>query len=73
MNEQHSVRPPWRLWLAWILGVAILLVAIRIALPYVVRDYVNRSLNRAHDYSGRIGDVHMRLWRGGYLLGRRSK
>jgi len=29
---------------------------------------VNRSLSRAKDYSGKIGDVRMRLWQGGYRI-----
>ena len=68
MKVNQPVRPQWRRWLPWMAAVAILLAAIRLALPYVVRDYVNRSLNRAHDYSGRIGDINMRLWRGGYRI-----
>ena len=58
----------WRHWLPWLAAIAGLLVVLRIALPYGVRDYVNRSLNRANDYSGKIGDVQMRLWRGGYRI-----
>jgi hypothetical protein len=57
-----------RHWLPWIVAIVVFLVVIRIALPYVVKDYVNRSLNRAKDYSGNIGDIHMRLWQGGYRI-----
>jgi hypothetical protein len=58
----------WRHWLPWLAAIAGLLVVLRIALPYGVRDYVNRSLNRTKDYSGKIGAIHMRLWRGGYRI-----
>lgn len=52
----------------WILILIIVLVAVRIALPYAVKAYVNHTLNKAHDYGGRIGDIDMSLWRGGYQI-----
>ena len=63
--------PLWRFisrWSRWILVIFLVLVAIRIALPYAVETYVNHALNTSKDYSGRIGHVHMRLWRGGYRI-----
>jgi hypothetical protein len=68
MNSTPKAHRRARHWLQWIAAVVILLIALRIALPYAVRDYVNRSLNRADGYTGRIGDVNMRLWRGGYRI-----
>jgi hypothetical protein len=67
-KSKPAVRSRRRRWLPWIIGVVLVLVALRIALPYAVRDYANRSLNRSRDYSGNIGDVNMRLWRGGYRI-----
>lgn len=52
----------------WFFLVIILLIAVRIALPYAVKSYVNHALNQAHDYTGKIGDVEMKLWRGGYRI-----
>jgi uncharacterized protein involved in outer membrane biogenesis len=52
----------------WILFVIIFLVVIRIALPGAVKAYVNHKLNEAKDYTGKIGDVDMKLWRGGYRI-----
>lgn len=43
-------------------------IAVRIALPYLVKAYVNHELNMAHDYAGRIGSISMALWRGGYRI-----
>ena len=57
-----------RHWLPWIAAVVIILILLRIALPYAVRHYVNRTLNRTQGYTGSIGDVNMRLWRGGYRI-----
>jgi hypothetical protein len=37
-------------------------------LPGVVRDYVNRKLERNPLYAGKLGGVRLRLWRGAYSL-----
>jgi hypothetical protein len=72
-------RPPlrrrvWRPWL-WsrhvLFGLAVLaltLVAVRLVLPTVVRDYVNDTLDRSPDYDGRVGEVDLHLWRGAYTI-----
>jgi hypothetical protein len=43
-------------------------IAVRIALPSVVRGYVNRTLGQHPQYDGRIGDVDLHLWRGAYTI-----
>jgi uncharacterized protein DUF748 len=48
------------------LGVAV--IAARVALPYMVRDYVNRRLAELDGYGGSVGDVDMGLWRGAYTV-----
>jgi len=68
MKSTPNSYPRARHWLPWIVAIVILLMAMRIALPYAVRDYANHSLNRAPGYTGSIGDVSMRLWRGGYQI-----
>ena len=52
-----------------VLVVVALLVAARLALPYVVRDYLNRTMDRMGDYHGHVADVDIHLWRGAYSLG----
>src|ERR1051325_11655867 len=47
---------------AAILGVA------RLILPWAVRDYVNRTLDRNPLYAGKIGKVRLHLWRGAYSI-----
>lgn len=37
-------------------------------MPWAVRDYVNRTLDRNQLYSGRIGPVEIHLWRGAYSI-----
>jgi len=40
----------------------------RAFLPWAVRDYVNRTLDRNPLYEGKIGDVQIHLWRGAYSI-----
>jgi hypothetical protein len=37
-------------------------------MPWAVRDYVNRTLDRNQLYSGKIGPVEVHLWRGAYSI-----
>jgi len=40
----------------------------RAILPWAVRDYVNRTLDRNPLYHGQIGKVRIHLWRGAYSI-----
>jgi len=51
-----------------LLGVVILLVAVRLALPYVVLHYANRSLAKMEGYRGHIDDIDIALIRGAYKI-----
>jgi hypothetical protein len=60
-----------RAWKAF--GLILLLLVIvfgvgRVFLPAMVRDYVNRTLDRNLLYEGRIGEVQVHLWRGAYSI-----
>src|SRR3989440_10002184 len=60
-----------RFWLKF--GLVLLVLAavaaiIRALLPWAVRDYVNRTLDRSPMYSGNIGEVQIHLWRGAYSI-----
>ena len=55
----------------WIIGVAaVVLIAARIALPFVVLDYLNGRLSRMGSYAGHIADIDIHLWRGAYSIDR---
>lgn len=51
-----------------LLVVVTVLVAARLALPYVVKDYVNRRLVGLEAYDGHVGDIDIHLWRGAYSI-----
>ncbi|WP_085694305.1 MULTISPECIES: DUF748 domain-containing protein [unclassified Pseudomonas] len=56
----------WPLWT--FATVVALLVALHVALPWLVRDYLNDKLADMGDYRGRITDVDLALWRGAYKI-----
>jgi hypothetical protein len=49
-------------------GLVVVLIAIHIALPYVVRNYLNDKLADMGDYRGHVADVDLALWRGAYKI-----
>ena len=54
------------LW-AIVILVAVL-VALRAALPSIVKDYVNDKLQAMEAYDGHVDDVDIALWRGAYRV-----
>lgn len=48
--------------------VAVVLIAVRAALPGVVKDYVNRTLAGLEAYDGSVQDIDLALWRGAYRI-----
>lgn len=54
------------LWIC--LSLLALLLLLHIALPYVIRDYLNDKLADMGDYRGQIEDVDLALWRGAYRI-----
>src|SRR5688500_13283290 len=53
-----------------LLGVIVLLVGLRIALPYIVLHYVNKELASLDGYWGHAEDVDIALIRGAYRIER---
>ena len=49
-------------------SLIVLLVALHLALPYLVRDYLNDKLADMGDYRGQIADVDLAWWRGAYQI-----
>lgn len=48
--------------------IAVVLVLIRLALPSVLKSYINGKLGSLREYRGRIDDVQVQLWKGGYKI-----
>lgn len=49
-------------------GVILLLIAVRVALPYIVENYVNKTLDELPGYTGRVADIDLHLYRGAYTI-----
>jgi hypothetical protein len=49
-------------------ALLLVLVAVRLALPYAVKDYTNRKLAALEAYDGSVGDIDIHLWRGAYSI-----
>jgi hypothetical protein len=55
------------LWIS-VAAVIVLLIAGRLALPYVVKRYVNNTLQGLNGYAGSVADIDISLWRGAYEI-----
>jgi hypothetical protein len=58
----------WRVAAIVFLVIVGLIACVRPMLPWAVRWYVNRALDRNLLYEGRIGDITLNLWRGAYSI-----
>jgi uncharacterized protein YhdP len=63
--KQHPHR---RLWVAVTGGLLVLLIVGRLALPHIVKSYVNGTLQGLNGYSGGVADIDISLWRGAYQI-----
>jgi hypothetical protein len=54
------------LWI--LLGVALLLLLVHLALPHVVLNYLNDKMADMGDYRGQVEDVDLAWWRGAYSI-----
>lgn len=54
----------------WIITISVIvvLVAARIALPSIVKNYVNKTLNNLEGYTGSVQDIDISLYRGAYAI-----
>ena len=51
-----------------VIGIVVVLLAMRIALPYVMLHYANKELAGINGYYGHINDLSVSLFRGAYTL-----
>lgn len=48
--------------------IVLVVLIIRIALPGIVKNYVNKKLNDLPGYTGHVADIDIRLFRGAYVI-----
>jgi hypothetical protein len=51
-----------------LLGIVLILVAIRLALPYVILHFANKTLATMDGYYGKIRDIDLAIYRGAYKV-----
>jgi len=74
-RESSEAPPPsrrkgggWRRLLYVLLALAVIGGIGRAILPWSLRKYVNRTLDRSPLYQGKIGAIRVHLWRGAYSI-----
>lgn len=68
MREGMKKRSWSRKSLLVVLSLVVFLVIARLALPYVVLHYANRTLENMNGYRGHIDDIDIALFRGAYKI-----
>ncbi len=64
-----SKKPLYRKKKFIIIAAVILgLVILRLLLPTIVKNYVNKTLSNIPDYYGHVDDIDISLWRGAYVI-----
>ena len=58
----------WRIARWGFIVLVLLIIAGRLYLPVIVRDYVNKTLDQTQVFRGKIGDIDINLWRGAYAI-----
>ncbi|HTD98497.1 MAG TPA: DUF748 domain-containing protein [Mucilaginibacter sp.] len=48
--------------------VVLAVIVVRLALPGIVKNYVNKKLNELPGYTGHVGDIDIHLLRGAYVI-----
>src|SRR2546421_8643431 len=68
-QPQKKGKHRWRRFFA-ISGIVlfVLLLAARVAMPTVLKWYVNRTINQSPLYDGQISEIDVHLWRGAYTI-----
>jgi hypothetical protein len=63
-----STPPKKRRWLIIVGSIVVLLIVARLAMPYFVLKYVNRTLSEMDQYYGHVEDIDIALLRGAYVI-----
>jgi hypothetical protein len=69
-KKKNTVKKPFfkRLTVRIFLVLIIILIGVRIALPYIALKYANKALSNMHGYYGHVNDIDIALYRGAYKI-----
>ncbi len=51
-----------------LISILVILVVVRLSLPYIAKNYINKELNKMEDYHGSIDDLSMSLLTGAFSI-----
>lgn len=68
MAKEIKNRKRRRAWLIVLGSLLVLLIALRIALPYILLRFVNKELQTIPGYTGHVDDIDVALIRGAYTI-----
>ncbi|HEY9001260.1 MAG TPA: DUF748 domain-containing protein [Mucilaginibacter sp.] len=58
----------WKVIYITLVLIVLALIVLRLALPGIVKHYVNKQLNELPGYTGYVEDIDIALWRGAYVI-----
>ena len=58
----------WKFTYKVLVLIVLSLIVLRLALPGIVKHYVNKQLNELPGYTGYVDDIDIALWRGAYVI-----
>src|ERR1700741_1833758 len=58
----------WKVTRIALVLIILALIVLRLALPGIVKHYVNKKLNELPGYTGYVDDIDIALWRGAYVI-----
>lgn len=68
----RKIATRWRRLSRWIqfsvIGLIVIVIGARLALPAIVKGYVNQQLDKIPQYQGHVGDIEIHLIRGAYKI-----
>jgi hypothetical protein len=66
--EVKSTIRGWKITYITFVLIILALITFRLALPGIVKHYVNKQLNELPGYTGYVDDIDISLWRGAYVI-----
>jgi hypothetical protein len=66
LSSRRRAWPKWTIYL--VVALVVVLLAVRLALPFFLLREINRKLSEVPGYSGHVGRIGVHLYRGAYSL-----
>ena len=71
-SRKKSARPSKKIrrrrLLRWVISIVVIILAVRLVLPYWVLSFVNNRLSELRGYFGHVNDIDLAIYRGAYVV-----